>query len=118
MDFDWDPESLTLRAAAVEFGGALNDEILADDRLGRFRADKWARLAEWGYFGLCVPEEVGGAGVDLMTGLLVTEGLGEGCRDGGLLFSAAVQSWVAIPALLPYGSEDQKHRHLPGLISG
>src|SRR3954454_14015011 len=118
MDFGWDSDSLTLRSAAVEFGRSLNDDVLDDDRAGRFRADKWARLAEWGYFGLCVPQEFGGAGVDVLTGLLVTEGLGEGCRDGGLLFSAAVQSWVVIPALLRYGSEDQKGRYLPGLIDG
>jgi alkylation response protein AidB-like acyl-CoA dehydrogenase len=118
MNFNWDADSLALRSAAVEFGRSLNDEIISDDRAGRFRADKWARLAEWGYFSLCVPEEFGGTGVAPMTGLLVTEGLGQGCEDGGLVFSAAVQAWVLITALLKYGNEAQKARHLPGLVSG
>jgi alkylation response protein AidB-like acyl-CoA dehydrogenase len=118
MDFTWETDSLSLRAAAVEFGRSLNGTIVDDDRASRFRADKWARLAEWGYFGLCVPEEFGGANVDLMTGLLVTEGLGEGCEDGGLVFSAAVQAWVVIRALLKYGSDAQKRRHLPALVAG
>jgi L-prolyl-PCP dehydrogenase len=118
MDFGWEAESLSLHAAAVEFGASLNLGVVDDDRASRFRADKWARLAEWGYFGLCVPEPLGGTDADFMTGLLVTEGLGQGCQDGGLLFSAAVQAWVVIPALLRYGSEEQKRRYLPALAKG
>jgi alkylation response protein AidB-like acyl-CoA dehydrogenase len=53
-----------------------------------------------------------------MTALVVTEALGEGCRDGGLVFSAVVQAWVIIPVLLRFGTEQQKDRYLPGLMSG
>ena len=77
MDFNWEADSLSLHSAAVEFGMSLNDGIVNDDRASRFRSDKWARLADWGYFALCVPEEFGGSGVGPMTGLLVTEGLGQ-----------------------------------------
>jgi alkylation response protein AidB-like acyl-CoA dehydrogenase len=118
MDFEWSEESLGLRAEAVAFGKSLNDGILEDDRLGRFPHEKWQRLADWGYFGLRVPAEYGGAEVDPLSGLLVTEGLGEGCRDGGLVFSAAVQAWVLTSALLTYGTEEQNRRYLPGLADG
>jgi len=53
-----------------------------------------------------------------MSALLVTEGLGEGCLDGGLVFSAVVQAWVIVPMLLRFGTEEQKRRYLPGLTSG
>jgi alkylation response protein AidB-like acyl-CoA dehydrogenase len=118
MDFEWDTESLSLRSAAVEFGSSLNAGTADDDRASRFREDKWSRLAEWGYLGLCVPKELGGAGADPMTGLLVTEALGQSCHDGGLLFSAAVQAWVVLPALLRYGSDEQKRRYVPRLADG
>lgn len=119
MDFAWSDEQLALRSEAVGFGrGALDDDVQADDRDHRFRTDKWRRLAEWGYFGLCVPAEFGGAGLDPLGGLLVTEGLGEGCGDGGLLFSATVQAWVVIRTMLDFASEEQKRRYLPGLIDG
>jgi alkylation response protein AidB-like acyl-CoA dehydrogenase len=118
MDFDWPEESLSLRREAVDFGKSLNGGILEDDRTGRFPVEKWQRLADWGYLGLRVPAEFGGEDVDPLTGLLVTEGLGEGCEDGGLVFSAAVQAWVVVPALLSYGTEEQKQRHLPGLATG
>ena len=118
MDFDWPEESLSLRREAVDFGKSLNAGILEDDRTGRFPVEKWQRLADWGYLGLRVPEEFGGGDVDPLTGLLVTEGLGEGCEDGGLVFSGAVQAWVLVPGLLSYGTEEQKQRHLPGLAAG
>jgi len=118
MDFDWPEESLTLRREAVEFGRSLNAGILEDDRAGRFPVEKWKRLAEWGYLGLRAPAEFGGGDVDPLTGLLVTEGLGEGCEDGGLVFSATVQAWVLVPGLMTYGTEEQKQRHLPGLAAG
>src|SRR2546421_3418973 len=118
MDFEWPEESLNLRSEAVAFGESLNAGVLDDDREGRFPIEKWRQLAEWGYFGLRVPTEFGGTALDPLTGVLVAEGLGEGCRDGGLVFSAGVQAWVLTSGLLKYGSEEQKQRYLPGLVAG
>ena len=119
MDLDWSAEQLELRADTVAFARAkLNHDVEGDDRAGRFPTEKWNELASWGFFRLAVSEELGGAGLDRMTALLVTEGLGEGCLDGGLVFSAVVQAWVIVPVLLRFGTEQQKGRHLPGLMSG
>ena len=119
MDFGWTPEQLELRTEAIAFARRVLDEgVDADDRDGRFPAEKWDKLASWGFFGLSVPSELGGAGLDLMSALLVTEGLGVGCSDGGLLFSASVQAWVVIPTILRFATEEQRRRHLPGLLDG
>jgi len=118
VDFVWPQESLTLRSEAVAFGESLNAGVIDDDRAGRFPAEKWQRLGAWGYFGLRVPSEYGGAAIDPLSGLLVAEGLGQGCHDGGLVFSAGVQAWVLTSGLLRFGSEEQKRRYLPGLAAG
>jgi alkylation response protein AidB-like acyl-CoA dehydrogenase len=118
MEFEWTEEQLGLRAAAVDFGRALSEGVQEDDREARFPVEKWQKIADWGYFGLCVPETLEGAGVDPLSGLVVTEGLAEGCLDGGLLFSAAVQASVVIRALLSFATEEQQRRHLPGLMDG
>lgn len=119
MEFDWTEDQRGFRAAAVAFGrGALNDGLLEDDRHGRFPAEKWQRLADWGFFGQCAPTELGGTGLDALTGLMVTEGLGEGCGDGGLLFSASVHAWVVLRALLVFGTDEQQRRYVPRLIDG
>lgn len=119
MDFGWTPEQLELRTEAIAFARrVLDEDVDADDRDGRFPAEKWDKLASWGFFGLSVPSELGGTGLDPMSALLVTEGLGVGCSDGGLLFSASVQAWVIIPTILRFATEEQQRRHLPGLLDG
>ncbi len=119
MDLEWDEERLQLRSDAVSFAStALGGDIYRDDQEGRWPQEKWLRLADWGYFGLCVPAEYGGAGADPLTGLLITEGLAEGCPDYGLLFSAVVQAWVVIPAVMRFGSAEQRSDYLPGLAAG
>ncbi len=119
MDFEWTDEQEALRADAVDFARRfLNDGVEADDRDERFPRDKWDRIAGWGYFGLPVPEADGGAGADYLTALAVTEGLGEGCVDGGLAFAAAVQLWDVVVPLARFGNDDQRARYLPGLVSG
>jgi alkylation response protein AidB-like acyl-CoA dehydrogenase len=119
MDFGWTEEQLELRAEATAFARkVLDDDVEADDRAGRFPVEKWDKLASWGFFGLSVPSDLGGAGLDVMTALLVSEGLGAGCSDAGLLFSATVQAWVIIPTVRRFASEEQQRRYLPGLIDG
>lgn len=119
MDFGWTEEQIKLRDEARVFASAaLSEHTVEDDQQGRFPREKWDRLASWGLFGLAVPEELGGAGLDPMTGLLVTEGLAEGCPDTGLMFSAAVQAWVIVPTFLRFATAEQRERHLPGLIDG
>ena len=119
MDFGWTEEQVKLREEARAYAAAaLGDHTAQDDEEGRFPREKWDRLASWGLLGLTVPEELGGAGLDPMTGLLVTEGLAEGCPDTGLMFSAVVQAWVIIPTFLRFATTEQRERHLPGLIDG
>jgi alkylation response protein AidB-like acyl-CoA dehydrogenase len=119
LDFDWTDEQLELRAEAVAFARkTLDGDVETDDRDGRHPREKWDKLAAWGFFGLSVPESLGGGGLDCMSSLLVTEGLGVGCSDRGLLFSAAVQAWVIVPVLLRFATEDQRRRYLPGLMDG
>lgn len=96
----------------------LNEGVASDDLQMRFPREKWDRIGDWGYFGLPVPEADGGAGADLMTSLLVTEGLGEGCVDAGLVFSAVVQLWDLVIPIWKAGSVDQKSRYLPALMDG
>lgn len=119
MDFCWSDEQVHLREQAAQFGReVLGAGHVEDDSAGRFPTEGWKALAEWGYFGLPVPQDQGGPGLDPLTALLVTEGLAEGCGDFGLLFSASVQAWVVIVALLRFGSAEQRGRYLPGLMDG
>lgn len=83
--------------------------------LSKWDADFSMRLAAAGFVGLTIPVEYGGRGCSHMHRYVVTEEL--------LAHGAPVAAhWIAdrqvAPALLTYGSEDQRRRLLPRIASG
>lgn len=73
----------------------------------------WSALAEMGVAGLIVPEEQGGAGMELLDVALVAEILGEFAIPGPFLGHS-----LAIRGVLLRGSQAQRERLLPALASG
>lgn len=119
MEFAWSEEQLSLRKRAVEFAQAeLNDGLVERDKQREFSRESWRKCAQFGIQGLAVPEEYGGAGADILTTMLVMEGLGYGCRDNGLIFGINAQMWSVQHPILAFGTEAQKTKYLPGLCAG
>ena len=119
MDFTWTKEQLEFKKTIIEFAQKeLNENLLERDKASSFSRENWLKCAQIGIQGLAIPEEYGGAGADLLTAALVMEGLGYGCRDGGLTFALNSQMWSVQPTILDSGSEAQKHKYLPGLCRG
>jgi alkylation response protein AidB-like acyl-CoA dehydrogenase len=119
MDFTWSEEQLKFKKTIIEFAQKeLNDNVLERDASSSFSHENWLKCAQIGIQGLVVPEEYGGVGADLLTAVLVMEGLGYGCRDGGLTFGLSAQMWSVQPTILDFGSEPQKKKYLPGLCRG
>jgi hypothetical protein len=119
MDFAWTDEQRQLREAVAELARKeLNQGLRERDREGVFHREGWRRLAEFGVHGLPIPPEYGGMGADALTTVGVLEALGHGCRDNGLVFSINAHMWTAEIPLLHFGSEAQKRRYLPRLVSG
>jgi hypothetical protein len=71
-----------------------------------------------GLLGLPVPTEYGGAGLDPVSTAIALEALGYGCEDGGLVFSLCAHLLACVVPIWLEGSEEQKHRLLPGLCDG
>jgi alkylation response protein AidB-like acyl-CoA dehydrogenase len=73
------------------------------------------KAGELGLFGISIPEEYGGMGLDFNTGLLYTEALAL-----GLSFATTVGAQVSIGSLpiVFYGTDAQKHQYLPKIASG
>ena len=119
MDFSWTEEQLNFKDAVVRFAqNELNEGLIERDRDSMLSRENWRKCADFGILGLAIPEEYGGAGSDIMTTMLVMEGLGYGCRDNGLIFAMNAQMWSVQHPILAFGTEAQKRKYLPGLCSG
>jgi len=119
MDFSFTAEQVALRERVIAFARSeLNANLAERDRNAEFVATDWRKCAEFGLFGWNVPVDYGGRGRDILTAVLVLEGLGYGCRDNGLTLAVSSQVWTIQEPLLAFGSEEQKRAYLPRLCSG
>ena len=119
MDFSWTEEQLKFKNAVIEFAQKeLNTGLIDRDRQGELARENWKKCAQMGILGLAIPEEYGGSATDILTTMLVMEGLGYGCRDNGLIFAMNAQMWSVQHPILTFGTEAQKQKYLPGFCNG
>src|SRR6201996_3865374 len=108
LDFSLSAEQEELKAAAADFARReLDHDLARRDDAGEFSPDAWRACAKFGIQGLPVPVELGGAGADILTTVLVMEALGYGCHDNGLIFSLHAPMWSLQLPLVKFGSPEQ-----------
>ncbi|HLJ60774.1 MAG TPA: acyl-CoA dehydrogenase family protein [bacterium] len=74
------------------------------------------KLAQLGLWGMTVPPEYGGSGVDTVSMALAIEALAWG--DGGIALSVAAHNSLCVGHIVRAGSDAQKRTYLPRLASG
>ena len=92
-------------------------QVDAWEEAGRIPRTFWRRLGELGLLGLEFPTEYGGAGGDFLSSVVLGEEMAR-CRSGGVAFSVLVHTDMSSPWLTRYGTDAQKRRYLPGIVSG
>src|ERR1700692_3628704 len=75
------------------------------------------RMGELGFLGLDKPEEYGGQGGDYYTSLCLGEAIAN-ANGGGLAMGIAVQTDMAMPPILAFGTEEQKQQWAVPAIKG
>ncbi len=117
MDLALTDEQREIQALAREFAdGEIAPNAAAWDREHRFPADVIARLGELGLMGVCVPEELGGAGADFVSYVLVLEELSR--ADAGVGVTVAVHTSAATLPIVAFGTDEQRARFVPPLARG
>jgi hypothetical protein len=86
------------------------------DREHTFPREAHQGLAALGAYGICVPDEYGGAGLDYVTLALVLEEIAAG--DGGTSTAISVTNCPVNAILMRYGSQAQKQQWLTRLARG
>jgi alkylation response protein AidB-like acyl-CoA dehydrogenase len=119
MDFALSDEQRALRDTVLRFAEReLNADVVERDRAQTFRRDLWQQCAAIGLQGLPVPDEYGGAALDAVSTAIALEAFGNGCRDGGLVFSLCAHLLACVVPVWKHGSDAQKSRYLRGLCDG
>jgi alkylation response protein AidB-like acyl-CoA dehydrogenase len=114
-----DPELDAIRRRHRELGERhLGGDELARDRAGRFCHRRWRRCAELGLLASCMGPAYGGQGRPVAHAVAALEGLGQGCRDGGLVYALTSQLFGVQMPLERLAGEELKQSYLPALIAG
>jgi alkylation response protein AidB-like acyl-CoA dehydrogenase len=77
----------------------------------------FTRMGELGFLGLDKPEQYGGQGGDYFSAMVLGEAIAA-ANCGGLAMGVAVQTDMAMPPILAFGSEEQKQQWVVPAIKG
>ncbi len=117
LDFGLGETADALRASIAAFSA---DEIApratAIDRDNAFPADLWRKLGALGVLGITVEDEYGGAGMGYLEHCVAMEEISRASASVGLSYGA--HSNLCVNQFRRNGTEAQKRRYLPKLISG
>ena len=86
------------------------------DRSNSFPRELWPQLGELGLLGITVEEEWGGAGLGYLAHCVAMEEISRACAAVGLSYGA--HSNLCVNQIRRNGSDEQRRRYLPKLISG
>jgi butyryl-CoA dehydrogenase len=111
------PDQIMIRDAVRDFAQQeLWPNAAKWDKEETFPHEVHKGLAALGAYGICVPEELGGAGLDYLTLALVLEEIAAG--DGGTSTAISVTNCPVNAILMRYGSDAQKKKWLTELAQG
>ncbi len=119
MDFSFTDEQLLFRDTVYRFAKKEIAPLCEEaDLKAEFSREIWRKLAGLGLLGLPFPEEYGGQGADVVTCTLAGEALGHAGVDQGHLLAMGAHTYLCTDTLFRNGTEDQRRRYVPKLVSG
>jgi isovaleryl-CoA dehydrogenase len=117
MRFDLGEEINALRDMVHRFAQERIKPLAAEiDRTNDFPAPLWREMGEMGLLGITVPEEYGGAGMGYLAHVVAVEEIARASASVSLSYGA--HSNLCVNQIRLNGTEEQKRKYLPKLISG
>ena len=117
MEFSYSREQQMVKKMLKEFAENEIAPISAEiDEKAEYPYETIAKLAELGVMGMPFPESYGGAGTDYLTYIMAVEEISKVDAAHGVIVQThnALCCWP----IFTYGTEEQKQKYLPNLLSG
>ena len=117
LNFNLGETADMLRESVHGFAQAEIAPLAADiDRNNEFPRELWRKMGDLGFLGITVEEEHGGAGMGYLEHVIAMEEISRASASVGLSYGA--HSNLCVNQIRRNGSEEQKRKYLPALISG
>ncbi len=117
MNFDLTEEQKLLQQTLRDFAETQIAPGAAErDQSARFPTELVPKMAELGLFGIMIPQEYGGAGLDAVSAAIIIEELAR--VDAAVALIVASHNSLCAAHILSFGSEMQKQKYLPPLAHG
>ena len=117
LDFQLGEEIDALRDTVRAFADAEIAPRAAEiDRSDQFPMDLWRKMGDLGVLGITVPEEYGGANMGYLAHMIAMEEISRASASVGLSYGA--HSNLCVNQIRRNGTEAQRRKYLPKLISG
>lgn len=106
-----------VRESAREFARTyIKPHVMDWDERQHFPIDLFHKMGEYGFMGILVPEEYGGAGLGYQEYITILDEISKVCGSIGL--SVAAHNSLCTNHILSFANEEQKRKYLPKLASG
>jgi len=117
VDFDLTREQEMIRREVRAFAEKEIAPVAADlDETENFSSELTRKMGQIGLFGMFVPEEYEGQGLDYLAYIIAVEEIAR--VDGSQAATIAAGNSLGIGPIRYFGTEEQKHRFLPPLCRG
>jgi glutaryl-CoA dehydrogenase (non-decarboxylating) len=116
MDFELSEELVAVRDLARDFAEKeMAPTAAKDDKEKNFRGDLVKKMGELGFYGTMIPDAYGGNELGFLAMVLITEEIAR--VHSAMRVAINMQIGPAL-TLLQFGTEEQKKKFIPGLVSG
>lgn len=111
-------DQLNIREAVLKHCSQFPDEYwLERDRDAAFPHEFHSSMAQAGWLGIAMPENVGGAGLGITEAAIMMQAVAE--AGGGMAAASSIHGPVfSLQPIAQFGSEEQKQRMIPPVLRG